>query len=216
MRSQRTCGSRWPLRLPSHDGSACCGGCNWGSCLCFQAPPQCPQMFSCLHPTKDSPINRNVRAMCIESHIEINCTYSSLCHQFVQKKKKICLFFYEGSGRRKEWKHLWLKPRRQTSSVTFQLEQGFIFPAATKSTRFYFFQLWPVFGQYLVCLTAVWEHDDSRYSVLENHGPEVSHGVWQRRLCYHEGVRAPVTLCGQKRNIHPLFYTVQTNRVWWF
>lgn len=26
------------------------------------------------------------------------------------------------------WKHLWLKPRRQASALTFQLEQGFYFP----------------------------------------------------------------------------------------
>lgn len=75
-------------------------------------------------------------------------------------------------------------------------------------TGFIFFLLKPVLVPYLVSLTAVWEHDDNRHSVLENHGAEVSDSVQQRRLCYDEGVRAPVTLRGQKRKIRPAFYTV--------
>lgn len=68
-------------------------------------------------------------------------------------------------------------------------------------------------GQYLVSLTAVREHDDCRYFVLEDHGPEVRRGVRERRLRRDEGLRAPVTLRGQKRNIHHQLYAVQTNRM---
>lgn len=47
---------------------------------------------------------------------------------------------------------------------------------------------------YLVSLAAVRQHDDSRRSLLVNHGPEVGHSGRQRRLGRDEAVWAPVAL----------------------
>lgn len=56
--------------LPSGDGSSCCGGWNWGSCLCSQSPLQCPQLSSCPHPSKHSPMNKNLRVCATDFSME--------------------------------------------------------------------------------------------------------------------------------------------------
>lgn len=146
METEQTVTELVTVELPWHDGSACCGWWKSGSCLCLPTPPQCPQMFSSLYPSKDSPVKEKTLR-------------KQMYVQYIVCTKNMYSVFY-----------MW---------GTYNI-------------------LHAQYLRYLISLIAVWEHDNSRCSLLVNHEPEVRHSVWQRSLCCDEGVWAPVTLCGQE------------------